>query len=70
MALELVHVASLSIDDIIDEDEDKERRDKPSSWVAKSVKDTIMIGNLLTPHAISMVEVYGRKAIDKVIKTW
>ncbi len=68
IALELVHAASLSIDDIIDED--VERRGMPSSWVINGIKDTVMVSNLLIPHAISMVKVYGRKAIDKVIETW
>ncbi len=68
LALELVHAASLSIDDIIDGD--VQRRGMPSSWVINGIEDTVMVSNLLIPHAISMVKVYGRKAIDKVIETW
>ncbi|NPA85648.1 MAG: polyprenyl synthetase family protein [Crenarchaeota archaeon] len=68
LALELVHAASLSIDDIIDED--LERRGKPSSWVAKGLGNTVMVSNLLIPHAISLVKRYGRLAIDKVVEVW
>ncbi len=68
LALELVHAASLSIDDIIDQD--TERRGKPSSWLAKGISNTVMVSNLLIPHAISLVKRYGRKAIDKVVEVW
>ncbi len=68
LALELVHAASLSIDDIIDGD--VQRRGMPSSWVINGIKNTVMVSNLLIPHAINMVKIYGRKAIDKVIETW
>ena len=68
LALELVHAASLSLDDIIDKD--TVRRGRSSSWVVYGVGDTVMVSNLLIPHAISLVKVYGWKAMDKVVEVW
>ncbi|UXD22104.1 hypothetical protein IPA_01670 [Ignicoccus pacificus DSM 13166] len=68
LALELVHAASLSLDDIIDQD--LTRRGRPSSWVVHGVGDTVMVSNLLIPHAISLVRVYGFRAVNKVIEVW
>ncbi|ALU11831.1 geranylgeranyl pyrophosphate synthase [Ignicoccus islandicus DSM 13165] len=68
LALEMVHAASLSIDDIIDEDE--VRRGKPSAWIAYGVRNTVMVSNLLIPHAILLIKTYGIKAITKVVEVW
>jgi len=68
LALELVHASSLSIDDIIDLD--FVRRGRPSAWVAKGVANTVMVSNLLIPHAIMLVKRYGKRAIDKVVEVW
>ncbi len=68
LALEMVHAASLSIDDIVDEDE--VRRGKPSAWVAYGVKNTVMVSNLLIPQAILLIKTYGFKAMKRVIEVW
>ncbi len=68
IALELVHAASLSLDDIIDQD--VVRRGRSSSWVVHGIGDTVMVSNLLVPHAISLVKIYGFRAMKKVIDVW
>ncbi len=68
IALELVHASSLALDDIIDED--VERRGRPSAWVNKGIKNTILITNLLIPRSILLVKVYGISAMKAVLKVW
>ncbi len=68
IALELVHASSLALDDIIDED--VERRGRPSAWVSKGIKNTILVTNLLIPRSILLVKVYGIVAMKMALKVW
>jgi len=68
VAVELVHASSLSIDDIIDLD--KQRRGKPSTWVAYGVSKTVLVSNILIPYAQLLVEPLGKRAVHEVIETW
>lgn len=67
-AIEVVHSASLAIDDIIDMD--RKRRGRDSSWVAFGVGKTILITNIVIPKAIEMVFPLGELAVREVISTW
>lgn len=68
VAIELVHASSLAVDDIIDLD--TQRRGMPSTWVAHGVSKTVLVSNLLIPHAQMLVEPLGRPAVVEVIETW
>jgi len=68
VAIELVHAASLALDDIVDMD--KIRRGRPSSWVMHGVSKTALISLLIVPVAQRIVERYGFKAIYHVIRAW
>ncbi|MCE4612827.1 MAG: polyprenyl synthetase family protein [Desulfurococcales archaeon] len=68
VAIELVHAASLALDDIVDMD--KVRRGKPSSWVMHGISRTALISLLIIPVAQRIVERYGFKAIYHVIRAW
>ena len=68
VAIELVHAASLALDDIVDMD--KVRRGKPSAWVMHGVSKTALISLLIIPVAQRIVERYGFKAIYHVIRAW
>ncbi len=68
VAVELMHSASLAIDDIIDGD--LYRRGKISSWVRHGISKTILVANLLIPKAQIMIEKYGLDALVHVIRTW
>jgi geranylgeranyl pyrophosphate synthase len=68
-AVELVHSASLALDDIIDGD--VHRRGKLAAWVAYGVRKTVMVSNLLIPLAQQLVyERYGEKALEKTVRAW
>jgi len=68
IAIELVHASSLAIDDIIDLDYC--RRGGPSAWVAHGVSKTVLVSNLLIPHAQMLVEPLGELAVHEVIDSW
>ncbi|HWQ16739.1 MAG TPA: polyprenyl synthetase family protein [Sulfolobales archaeon] len=68
VAVELVHAASLALDDIIDLD--YIRRGSLSSWIKYGVSKTILIANMLIPKAQLMIERYGFEALVKVIEAW
>lgn len=67
-AIELVHAASLSLDDIIDGD--VFRRGRLAAWVAYGVSKTVLVSNMLVPMAQLLVSRYGFKALIHVIRTW
>ncbi|MEM2204213.1 MAG: polyprenyl synthetase family protein [Sulfolobales archaeon] len=68
VAVELVHAASLALDDIIDLD--YIRRGSLSSWIKYGVSKTVLIANMLIPKAQLMIERYGFEALVKVIEAW
>ncbi len=68
VAIELVHSASLALDDIIDLD--IIRRGSLSSWIRYGVSKTVLIANMLIPKAQLMIEKYGFDALVKVIEAW
>jgi len=69
IAIELVHAASLALDDIIDAD--VFRRGKPSAWVALGVSKAVMTANLLVPYAQRIVQQrYGSYALERTVEAW
>ncbi len=68
VAIELVHAASLALDDIIDGD--TERRGRPSAWVAEGVGKASLSSLLLIAEAQKLTERYGFTAIKNVIRSW
>jgi len=69
VAVELVHAASLALDDIIDED--VVRRGSEAAWIRYGVKKTVMVSNLLIPYAQQMVSNrYGAEALRRTVKAW
>lgn len=68
VATELVHSASLALDDIIDLD--VIRRGSLSSWIRYGVSKTVLIANMLIPKAQLMIEKYGFDALVRVIEAW
>lgn len=67
-AIEIVHSASLALDDIIDVD--LKRRGKKSAWVAFGIGKTILITNIIIPKAVQIVYSLGELAVKEVISTW
>ena len=68
VATELVHSASLALDDIVDQD--VVRRGSPSAWVLFGIGKTAMISLFLVPLALKLVERYGRVALGYSIQAW
>ena len=68
IAIELVHSASLALDDMVDGDE--YRRGRPSAWIAYNTSKTSLATLLIIAHAQRIVEKYGYTAIKKVIRAW
>ena len=68
IAIELVHSASLAIDDMVDLD--SRRRGKPSAWVAYTSSKASLASLLLIAVAQRIVERYGFTAIKSVIRAW
>ncbi|KSW11759.1 hypothetical protein CF15_02820 [Pyrodictium occultum] len=69
VAVELVHAASLALDDIIDED--YIRRGSEAAWVKYGLKKTVMVSNILIPFAQRIVaERYGERALRRTVKAW
>lgn len=68
IAIEMVHSASLALDDIIDGD--LLRRGKPSSWVKYGISQTVLVSNFLIPKAQLMIKRYGFEALLNVIQAW
>ncbi|MCE4623587.1 MAG: polyprenyl synthetase family protein [Caldisphaeraceae archaeon] len=68
VAIEIVHAASLAMDDIIDRD--VKRRGKLSSWVIYGVGKTALTSLLLIPVAQRIIQNYGFEAIKYSIKAW
>jgi len=68
VAIELVHAASLALDDIIDLD--TIRRGSLASWIRYGISKTVLISNMLIPKAQLMIEKYGFDALVRVIEAW
>ncbi|MCE4617336.1 MAG: polyprenyl synthetase family protein [Desulfurococcales archaeon] len=68
VAVEIVHAASLAVDDIIDLD--RFRRGRVASWIMHGVSKTVLVSLLLISVAQKIVEKYGFKAIMHVIRAW
>lgn len=68
-AVELVHSASLAIDDVIDGD--VERRGAPAAWLKYGPGKAMMAANLLISYAQRLLlERYGHKAVEKSVLAW
>lgn len=68
VAVELVHAASLALDDIVDLD--AVRRGSLASWIRHGISKTVLISNMLIPKAQLMIERYGFDALLRVIEAW
>ncbi len=69
VAVELVHAASLALDDIIDED--LTRRGNEAAWIRYGLKKTVMVSNLLIPFAQTIVyKRYGKLALERTVEAW
>ncbi len=68
VAIEMVHAASLAIDDIVDKDTN--RRGRLSSWIIYGIGKTALTALLLVPVAQRVIEKYGFDAIRYSIKSW
>ena len=68
VAVELIHSASLTHDDILDLDEI--RRGDLAYWLKKGVAAAIIVPHMVVSHALSMISKYGFKAVQIAIKTW
>ncbi|MEZ0290668.1 MAG: polyprenyl synthetase family protein [Sulfolobales archaeon] len=68
IAIEMVHSASLALDDIIDRD--LFRRGRPASWIRFGLASTVLVSNFLIPKAQLMIRVYGFDALVNVIQAW
>ncbi|MEM1633423.1 MAG: polyprenyl synthetase family protein [Sulfolobales archaeon] len=68
IAIEMVHSASLALDDIVDGD--LFRRGRPASWVRFGLANTVLVSNFLIPKAQLMIRIYGFDALINVIQSW
>ncbi len=68
-AVELVHSASLALDDVIDGD--VERRGAPAAWLRFGPGRAIMAANLLISYAQKLLmERYGLGAVERSVLAW
>jgi len=67
LAIELLHLASLVHDDILDED--LFRRNTFSVYAKWSVKDAILVGDLLASLSLSLCKGYKREILNAMIDT-
>ena len=68
VAIELIHSASLTHDDIIDED--KERRGKPVYYITHGIKKAVLVPHMLCSHAFYTLHKYGTKAMEVASYIW
>lgn len=64
-AVELIHVASLLHDDVIDEG--RIRRGQPSVWVQEGVKSAVLLGDLMVSRAFALVRQSGNGPLTDVL---
>ena len=61
IAVELVHAASLDVDDIVDLD--VLRRGKPATWILKGIVKTAVGSHALVSASLNLVQKYGYDAV-------
>jgi geranylgeranyl pyrophosphate synthase len=67
LSIELLHLATLVHDDILDED--LFRRNSISVYAKWSVKDAILVGDMLASLSLSLCKGYKRRILDVMIDT-
>lgn len=68
LAVEILHGASLALDDIVDGD--VERRGDKSAWTVFGNRRVILVSNYLVPLALKDIETYGYDALSTSVKLW
>ncbi|MCY0859155.1 MAG: hexaprenyl pyrophosphate synthase [Sulfolobaceae archaeon] len=68
VAVEILHSASLALDDIVDYD--LYRRGEKAAWAVFTNRKVIYVTNFLIPTALNMISRYGKKALDLSINLW
>lgn len=68
LASEILHSASLALDDIVDYD--VIRRGGQSAWTIYTNRKVIFITNFLIPSALNIISSYGEKALKLSIELW
>jgi Geranylgeranyl pyrophosphate synthase len=68
LAVEILHSASLALDDIIDED--LERRGKPSAWTMLGTKRVILVTHYLIPSALQIISKGASDGLEISVKLW
>jgi len=64
-AIELIHVASLLHDDVIDEG--RVRRGQPAVWVQDGIKSAVLLGDLMVSSAYALVQQSGNGSLAEVL---
>jgi geranylgeranyl pyrophosphate synthase len=68
VATEILHSASLALDDIVDYD--VTRRGDKSAWTVYGNRRVIFVTNYLIPTALNMISTYGEIALNTSINLW
>jgi Geranylgeranyl pyrophosphate synthase len=68
LATEILHSASLALDDIVDYDE--VRRGAKAAWAVYTNRKVIFVSNYLIPTALNIISTYGDKALKISIELW
>ncbi|BAB65480.1 hexaprenyl pyrophosphate synthase [Sulfurisphaera tokodaii] len=68
LASEILHSASLALDDIVDYD--IIRRGGSSAWAIYTNRKVIFITNYLIPSALNIISTYGEEALKISIQLW
>lgn len=68
LASEILHSASLALDDIVDYD--IVRRGNKAAWAIYTNRKVIFITNYLIPSALRIISSYGSKALNLSIELW
>ncbi len=68
LATEILHSASLALDDIVDYDEI--RRGMKAAWAVYTNRKVIFVSNYLIPTALNVISVYGDKALRISVDLW
>ncbi|WP_369609134.1 hexaprenyl pyrophosphate synthase [Sulfurisphaera javensis] len=68
LASEILHSASLALDDIVDYD--LIRRGGQAAWAIYTNRKVIFITNYLIPSALNIISSYGEKALKLSIELW